>query len=74
MKSLFFFSFSVVLYWTKQIFNREKKELCNETGCKYIVLEKTPPSFTPVSTTLILNSIRAPEKVCLPFYFFRIFV
>ena len=40
---------------------RSKKEaLCKEFGIKYVVLSKTPPKFTPVSTTSIIQTIRAP--------------
>ena len=38
-----------------------KRKLCEETGSKYVVLPKTPPAFTPVSTSSILLKIRAPQ-------------
>ncbi len=37
-----------------------KKALCAEVGAEYIVLPKTPPQFTPVSTTSIVRNIRTP--------------
>lgn len=38
-----------------------KRALCAEVGAKYVVMPKTPPQFTPVSTTQIVKFIRAPE-------------
>jgi len=37
-----------------------KRELCKRVGAEYQVLEKTPPQFEPVSTTGLVNGIRAP--------------
>lgn len=37
-----------------------KRELCDRVGAKYVVLDKTPPRFKPVSTTQIVKWIRAP--------------
>lgn len=37
-----------------------KKALCAEIGAEYVVLPKTPPQFTPVSTTSIVRNIRTP--------------
>ena len=37
-----------------------KKALCEQIGAEYIVLPKTPPQFTPVSTTSIVRNIRTP--------------
>ncbi len=37
-----------------------KRALCAEVGAEYIVLPKTPPKFTPVSTTSIVRNIRTP--------------
>ena len=42
-----------------------KRELCAQVGARYVVLPKTPPQFSPVSTTQIVNSIRAPEAAPL---------
>jgi cytidyltransferase-like protein len=42
-----------------------KRELCTQVGAKYIVLPKTPPQFSPVSTTQIVRFIRAPESAPL---------
>ncbi|GMH80497.1 hypothetical protein TL16_g08569 [Triparma laevis f. inornata] len=42
-----------------------KRALCEKTGTKYVVLDKTPPSFSPVSTSSILASIKAPEYLPL---------
>lgn len=38
-----------------------KRALCAEVGARYVVLPKTPPQFSPVSTTQIVKFIRAPE-------------
>lgn len=38
-----------------------KRALCAEVGARYVVLPKTPPQFSPVSTTQIVRFIRAPE-------------
>lgn len=38
-----------------------KRALCEQVGAKYVVLPKTPPTFSPVSTTQIVRFIRAPE-------------
>ncbi len=37
-----------------------KKALCAEVGAEYIVLPKTPPQFTPISTSSIVRSLRTP--------------
>lgn len=37
-----------------------KKALCAQVGAEYIVLPKTPPQFTPVSTSSIVRNIRTP--------------
>jgi hypothetical protein len=42
-----------------------KRDLCAQVGAKYVVLPKTPPQFSPVSTTQIVRFIRAPEAAPL---------
>jgi len=42
-----------------------KRDLCAQVGAKYVVLPKTPPQFSPVSTTQIVRFIRAPEEAPL---------
>ena len=42
-----------------------KRDLCAQVGAEYVVLEKTPPKFTPVSTSGIVRWIRAPQQVPL---------
>jgi cytidyltransferase-like protein len=42
-----------------------KRELCAQVGAKYQVLDKTPPTFTPVSTTQLVSYIRAPSHAPL---------
>jgi cytidyltransferase-like protein len=42
-----------------------KRELCGQVGAEYVVLPKTPPKFSPVSTTQIVRFIRAPEAAPL---------
>ena len=42
-----------------------KRALCARTGATYVVLPKTPPKFSPVSTTEIVRWIRAPKEAPL---------
>jgi cytidyltransferase-like protein len=42
-----------------------KRELCKEVGAEYIQLPKTPPQFTPVSTSGIVKWIKAPDRAPL---------
>ena len=42
-----------------------KKALCEEIGCRYVVLPKTPPKIQPISTTEIVQRIAAPREVPL---------
>lgn len=42
-----------------------KRELCNQVGARYVVLPKTPPQFSPISTTEIVRWIRAPGEAPL---------
>jgi cytidyltransferase-like protein len=37
-----------------------KRALCSKVGARYVVLPKTPPKFSPISTTQIVRFIRAP--------------
>lgn len=42
-----------------------KRDLCALVGAKYVLLPKTPPQFSPVSTSQIVRFIRAPETAPL---------
>ena len=42
-----------------------KRALCAEVGARYVVLPKTAPQFSPVSTSQIVRFIRAPERAPL---------
>jgi cytidyltransferase-like protein len=42
-----------------------KRALCEQTGARYVALPKTPPQFTPLSTTQIVCWIRAPREAPL---------
>jgi cytidyltransferase-like protein len=42
-----------------------KRAFCSRTGASYVVLPKTPPKFSPVSTTEIVKWIRAPKEAPL---------
>jgi cytidyltransferase-like protein len=42
-----------------------KRALCLEVGAEYVVLPKTPPQFTPVSTSSIVRNIRTPAHAPL---------
>lgn len=39
-----------------------KRALCAEVGAQYVILDKTPPQFAPVSTSSIVRWIRAPQQ------------
>jgi cytidyltransferase-like protein len=42
-----------------------KRALCAQVGARYVVLPKTAPQFSPVSTTQIVRFIRAPDTAPL---------
>lgn len=42
-------------------YENPKRALCEQIGCRYVKLPKTPPRFEPISTTQIVRWIRAPE-------------
>jgi cytidyltransferase-like protein len=42
-----------------------KRALCAQVGARYVVLPKTPPQFTPVSTSEIVRWIKAPTEAPL---------
>jgi glycerol-3-phosphate cytidylyltransferase-like family protein len=42
-----------------------KHKLCAEVGAQYVVLPKTPPQLTPVSTSEIVRYIPAPQEAPL---------
>jgi cytidyltransferase-like protein len=42
-----------------------KRELCAQVGARYELLPKTPPQFSPVSSSQIVRFIRAPEEAPL---------
>jgi cytidyltransferase-like protein len=42
-----------------------KRALCAQVGARYVVLPKTPPQFTPVSTSEIVRWIKAPTDAPL---------
>lgn len=39
-----------------------KRALCAEVNARYVVLDKTPPDFKPISTSEIVRYIRAPQE------------
>jgi hypothetical protein len=43
----------------------KKKSLCDEVGATYVVLEKTQTICTPVSTSILINKIKAPTTLPL---------
>lgn len=45
---------------TDDKYEKIKRELCEQVGARYVVLEKTPPKFKPISTSEIVRYIRAP--------------
>lgn len=42
-----------------------KRALCEQVGAKYVVLEKTPPKFAPVSSSGIVKWVKAPTEAPL---------
>jgi len=42
-----------------------KRALCAKIGAEYVALPKTPPQFTPVSTSSIVRTIRTPTEAPL---------
>jgi cytidyltransferase-like protein len=42
-----------------------KRALCAEVGARYVVLDKTPPRFKPISTSEIVRYIRSPQEAPL---------
>ena len=46
-------------------YEKIKRELCAQTATTYHVLPKTPPKFEPVTTSNIVNWVRAPVDVPL---------
>jgi cytidyltransferase-like protein len=46
-------------------YKKQKQLLCEELGIQYVVLKKSPPKFTPVSTSSIIQTVRAPFSVPL---------
>lgn len=46
-------------------YGEAKRALCQQIGPEYVVLPKTPPQFTPVSTSSIVRGIRTPSEAPL---------
>lgn len=46
-------------------YGEAKRALCAQVGAEYRILPKTPPQFTPVSTTQLVKTIRAPQEAPL---------
>ena len=46
-------------------YESEKRKLCAKVGAEYVILPKTPPEFTPVSTSSIVGVIQAENSVPL---------
>lgn len=46
-------------------YGRLKSELCDLIGAKYVVLDKTPPRFEPVSSSSIVRWVQAPQEAPL---------
>ena len=46
-------------------YGEKKRQLCERIGAEYVVLPKTPPQFTPVSTSSIVRGIRTPAEAPL---------
>jgi len=46
-------------------YGAKKRALCEQAGAEYVILPKTPPAFTPVSTSSIVRNIRTPAQAPL---------
>ncbi len=46
-------------------YSEAKRKLCIQAGVQYVVLPKTPPQTTPVSTSSIVRNIRTPSEAPL---------
>ena len=50
----------ILVVTTDDQYADKKRALCAEVGAEYVVLPKTPPEFTPISTSSIVCKIRTP--------------
>ena len=50
---------------TDSSYQDEKAKFCAENGAELVILEKSPPSFEPISTSQIVRNIRAPTEAPL---------
>lgn len=55
----------ILVVTTDDKYETEKRALCAQVGARYVVLEKTPPRFKPISTSEIVRYIRAPYEAPL---------
>jgi cytidyltransferase-like protein len=46
-------------------YSAAKRALCEQVGAQYVILPKTPPQFSSISTTEIVRWIRAPQEAPL---------
>ena len=46
-------------------YSTAKRALCEQVGAQYVILPKTPPQFSSISTTEIVRWIRAPQEAPL---------
>jgi len=46
-------------------YENPKRALCEQIGCEYLKLPKSPPRFEPISTTQIVRWIQAPSQAPL---------
>ena len=51
----------ILVVTTDDKYSDKKRSLCSEVGAEYVVLPKTPPEYTPISTSSILCKIRTPR-------------
>ncbi|MEM6884618.1 MAG: adenylyltransferase/cytidyltransferase family protein [Verrucomicrobiota bacterium] len=47
------------------LYIEQKQALCDQIGCRYVRLAKTPPEFSPISTSGIVKWIKAPVEAPL---------
>ena len=53
---------NILAITTDSSYQDEKAAFCKEVGAEFVVLEKSPPQFEPISTSQIVRNIRAPQE------------
>jgi len=56
---------NILAITTDSCFRDEKAKLCAENNAELVILEKSPPTFEPISTSQIVQNIKAPIEAPL---------